>query len=99
MRLKCHKYHVIKISLAFYGELDPGQELCKDVSSVLEQCRKDVTQIVRSDCDNKQHCLFKIDQKRFKAYCQAIYYYLDVRHTCGKLEFALFTIGTPKYVR
>ena len=80
---------MIKISFAFYGKLWAGKKLCSDVSAVLEQCRKDVTDIVSKDCDGKGRCVFTVDEKRFAKYCQATYFYLDVRHTCGK-AFKIF---------
>ncbi|XP_065057218.1 serine-rich adhesin for platelets-like isoform X2 [Rhopilema esculentum] len=82
VRLKCEANHVIRVSYAFYGELEPGQELCKDASTVLEQCRKDVLNIVSKDCNGRDFCLFTIDNDRFGKFCQAKYFYLDIRHLC-----------------
>ena len=89
VRLKCHRGYVISVSFAFYGELEAGQEVCKDVSSLLEQCRKDVSEIVGKDCDGKGLCLFTVDNHRFGKFCEGQYFYLDIRHSCGKIHFFL----------
>ncbi len=88
VRLECERGNVVKTDLAFYGELEPGKELCKDVSQVLEQCHKDVSDIVKKDCDDKQFCVFAID-RRFKDLCLAKYFYLDIRYSCGEWRICL----------
>lgn len=75
---------MIRVSFAFYGELEAGQEVCRDVSSLFEQCRKDVSNIVSRDCDGKGLCIFAVDKQRFGKFCQGQYFYLDIRYSCGK---------------
>eukprot|EP00794_Sanderia_malayensis_P000041 gene41-633_t len=81
IKLECERGHVIKTNLALYGELEPGKELCKDASHILELCHKDVLGIVKKDCDGRNLCPFTIGD-RFKDLCIAKYFYLDIRYSC-----------------
>ena len=58
------------------------------MSSLFEQCRKDVSETVGLDCNGKGLCIFAVDKQRFGSLCQGQYFYLDVRYSCGKI--ALF---------